>query len=408
MNGTYPANIEAERALLGACLVSETAVTTAGEILGPEDFITPRHQHIFAAIIDTYANGRVELLTVHERVKHLDITVDDLFALHNGPFSVSAAGKYARLVADARLRYRLVEASGEIAKLGWGETASADAGDAAERARALLAGLDIPTGVGAPDPDVATFLASVDTEYDWLVPGFLEHRDRLMLTATEGAGKSVLLTQIAVQIAAGIHPWTLQKITPRNVTLIDLENPARLVTRRLDTLTTVAGARLDPQRLRIHSRPSGIDLTTRPDKLWLLDRCRANAAELVVIGPAYRMAAGVASRGDVGGEDQTRTVTAALDEVRSRCNVTLIIETHAPHGQSGHTRDLRPFGSSVWLRWPEFGIGLRKDPAGTPGLYDVEHWRGARDERVWPKQLQRGGVWPWTPVMPTGTFGVAA
>jgi replicative DNA helicase len=75
------------------------------------------------------------------------------------------------------------------------------------------------------------------------------------------------------------------------------------------------------------------------------------------------------------------------------------METHAPHGGS-FGRDLRPFGSSVWLRWPEFGIGIHTDPDDDRN-YLLKHWRGPRDVRPWPSVLCRGaGPWPWTPVMP--------
>jgi replicative DNA helicase len=86
--------------------------------------------------------------------------------------------------------------------------------------------------------------------------------------------------------------------------------------------------------------------------------------------------------------------------------ITMILETHSPHGSSASGRDLRPFGSSVWLRWPEFGIGLRPvDPSNSSAGVDVEHWRGPRDVRPWPNRLMRGKRWPWTPdQMPTGTF----
>ncbi len=51
----------------------------------------------------------------------------------------------------------------------------------------------------------------------------------------------------------------------------------------------------------------------------------------------------------------------------------------------------------MWLRWPEFGIGIRKEEGDN---YVVEHWRGPRDKRDWPQTLVRGRRWPWTAIMP--------
>lgn len=394
------ADHDTERALLGACLLSDMAVEDSARLIQPGDFGALRHQQIYAAILEQRP-GRVDPITLAAQLG--EDALPYLHELQNATPSIGNAGRYALTVANWKLRRDLLHASDQIATLAY---IDGDAGQAADQARSLLQHLDLPARRGAPDPDVDTFVGSIDTSYDWLIPGFLEHRDRLLLTAYEGAGKSVLLTQIAVMAAAGIHPWTYERIEPRNVLLVDLENSPRMVSRRLRSLRSkVDSTRFDPQRLRVHTRPSGIDLTTRTDRRWLLDRCEANATELLVIGPAYRLSAGVADRGDVGGEDHIRSVTAALDEIRVRCNVTLLMETHAPHGGGeGRVRDLRPFGSSVWLRWPEFGIGIRRD-GDSLTRYKLDHWRGPRDRRTWPTHLEKeAGKWPWTPRMPDGTF----
>ena len=327
-----------------------------------------------------------------------------LHELQNATPVISNATHYANTVASWKLRRDMMFAADQAMRLAKEDAITAD--EAADQARALFEPLDLPAGRGAPDPDVDSFIAATDTEYDWLIPDFLERRDRMLVTAGEGGGKSVLLTQIALMCAVGIHPWTHEHVEPRNVLLVDLENSQRMVTRRLSWLRKQAGVGFDPQRLRVHSRQAGIDLTTRTDRRWLIDRCEANAAELLVIGPVYRMSSGVAARGDTGGEDQARTVTKALDEIRNRCNVTLLMETHAPHGSGPFGRDLRPFGSSVWLRWPEFGLGLRlDDDEDRRDKWKLEHWRGPRDVRTWPTHLARNsGRWPWTPIMPTGTL----
>lgn len=390
-----------ERALIGASLVFDTAIADASGIVSYEDFGTSQHKEIWAEIIAQHEAGqRVDVITVAQALPH--IGVEYLHKIQNETWAASNISRYASSIVDHRLRRDLIHAAAQITQMA---QEGQDASDVADRARDLLQGIETPVGKSAPDPDVDTFIASMPTEYDWLIPDFLEYRDRLLVTAGEGAGKSVLLAQIAVMVAAGIHPWTHADIKPRNVLVVDLENPQRLVSRRYAWMRSKVNRPFDPQRLRIHSRPSGINLTSRTDRRWLIERCNSNAAELLVIGPAYRMSDGVASKADIGGEDHARQVTKALDEIRMRCNVALVMETHAPHSNGPFGRDLRPFGSSVWLRWPEFGIGLRRD-AESETKYVMEHWRGARDERAWPKYLNKNaGQWPWTPDgMPNGTF----
>ena len=397
----FPYEPEAERAVLGACMLSAMVVEQVQQILEPGDFFRPEHQAIFTAMKEAHGHGEVvEPVSLQAYLPSgYDVDPAYLHGLLNGTYTTSNATRYAETIVAANVRRRLIHASSEISKMAF-DGSSATAGDLIDKGREMLASIDMPVGRGPEDLDVQDFIEQMSTPYDWLVPDFLERTDRCLITGGEGKGKSFLLQQIAVMVASGIHPWTLTDITPAKVTYIDLENAPRLVARRFNRLRELAGPKLPRRTLRIHSRPLGIDITKRPDRLWLADRCAANEAELLVIGPAYRLYGGNADRGDVGQEDHIRTVTAALDDLRVRCGITLLMETHAPHGDR-NSRDLRPFGSSVWLRWPEFGLGLAESEERN--YYDLKHWRGARDERLWPKGFMRGtGKWPWMPVVSGG------
>jgi hypothetical protein len=72
------------------------------------------------------------------------------------------------------------------------------------------------------------------------------------------------------------------------------------------------------------------------------------------------------------------------------------LEHHAPLGNGLSGRDLRPMGSAVWMRWPEFGYALAPDPTavGDP-VYEVQQWRGPRDLRQWPTKLKRSDFFPF-------------
>jgi 5S rRNA maturation endonuclease (ribonuclease M5) len=61
----------------------------------------------------------------------------------------------------------------------------------------------------------------------FVIPDTLAHEERLLVTGLEGHGKSTLLRQIAVQVAAGTHPFTLRPMQPRRVMVIDAENGTR-------------------------------------------------------------------------------------------------------------------------------------------------------------------------------------
>lgn len=234
----------------------------------------------------------------------------------------------------------------------------------------------------SPDPDIHQLFLEPEPDYRWLIPNLLERGDRLILTGPEGGGKSTLLRQIAVTAAAGIHPFTEDDTDPITVLYIDLENSRRHTLRQFTPLVAQAPGRIAPRHLIPIMRPEGLDLLTPADHTWLAQRLNTNQPDLLIIGPLYKLALG-----DPTSEEAARHVASILDKLRTTYDVALLIEAHQPHRSNGH-RPERPYGASLWMRWPEFGLALM-------GGF-LRHWRGARDERDWPPVLRRGGTWPWT------------
>lgn len=243
-----------------------------------------------------------------------------------------------------------------------------------------------PTDELNPDPELDAFLREPEPDYEWVIPNVLERGDRVILTGAEGAGKSTLLRQIAVQAASGIHPFTLAPIDPVNVLLVDLENSRRQTKRQLRPLRIAAGGDYPSAYLNIIVRGAGLNLTDPTDMVWLDERVRANDPDILIIGPIYKM-----HSGDPVEEAPARTVIAALDLLREHYGIAMLIEAHSPHANGGGARPTRPYGASIWMRWPEFGLHITETG-------QLKHWRGDRDERTWPASLQRGGEWPWTPI----------
>ena len=239
-----------------------------------------------------------------------------------------------------------------------------------------------------PSPTIDNFLNDPEPAYDWLIPGLIERGDRIIVTAGEGVGKSTFIRQISIQAAAGIHPFTLDDITPIRVVVLDLENSRRHVRRQMRPLRETADG-LDPDRLVISVVPEGIDLMHREGLDALDDLIARVEPDLVAVGPLYKLASG-----DPKDEEQAQAVRKALDHYRATYDCAFLIEAHQPYATGGSTkRPLRPYGASLWSRWPEFGIALCGEPAAP--TVDIKHWRGARDERDWPSVLTRGDEWPW-------------
>ena len=237
----------------------------------------------------------------------------------------------------------------------------------------------------SPPEDAVDILDEAEPEYDWLIPGLLERGDRLILTGGEGKGKSTLLRQMAVQVSLGIHPFTLEPIEPKKVWHVDLENPRALSRRKLMELTRDHGRTLIRGNLQMNRWPGGLDLTQQSIAEATTSILYNMRPDLVVIGPTYKMAQHLEQ------EAASSLLAFTLDQWRQVFNFALIMESHQPHQtvvEGKNWRAERPFGSSLWMRWPEFGICL--EDAGT-----LRHWRGARDTRDWPTKLLRGDEWPW-------------
>lgn len=254
-------------------------------------------------------------------------------------------------------------------------------------------------------PDLDEFL-DVEDVYRWLVPGLLEYGDRLMISGWEGRGKSQELQQWAVCVAAGLDPFDFHAIIPRRVLYVDLENSPRHVRRKLRPLRDLAAhmkRSVAPGMMRLLMRPAGIDLTEYEDATWLYERVIAHKPELLIMGPLYRLHAK-----NPNDELAARKTVQAIDDARTAIDCAVILEAHAGHGEWGNERGIRPVGSSLWLRWPEFGYGLVPNANGEPDEFvDFRKWRGPRDEREWPDELRRGGSWPWTGVWHNGRHRIA-
>lgn len=232
-------------------------------------------------------------------------------------------------------------------------------------------------------------------EYNWVIPGLIERSERVIVVAAEGVGKTMLARQVGILSAAGLHPFSFQPMKPVRTLTVDLENPERIIRRSAKSIAAQAMnlAGTDTLDAYILTKPSGMDLLRAQDRAILEDALDEVRPELLVIGPLYKAFL------DPGGrtsESIAIEVAKYLDTIRTVYGCALWIEHHAPLGQSSSSRDLRPFGSAVWSRWPEFGIALQPDPTVSGEyVYDVRHFRGARDERRWPLKMKRGKRFPF-------------
>jgi len=233
------------------------------------------------------------------------------------------------------------------------------------------------------------------TEYDWIIPNLLERGERVMVVAAEGVGKTMLARQVALCSSAGIHPFTFEKMPPICTLTVDLENPQRIIRRTSSDIARKALHYGFTSNLNAHLliKPDGMDLMGSTDRQILEDAIELTKPDLVLLGPIYKS---FVDPGNRTSEAVAIEIAKYFDSLREWFQCALWLEHHAPLGTSMSTRDLRPFGSAVWSRWPEFGLSLTPDPTAVEGyVYDVRHFRGARDRRQFPVKMTRGLTFPF-------------
>ncbi len=236
---------------------------------------------------------------------------------------------------------------------------------------------------------------AVSDAYDWLIPGLLERRERVMVVAAEGVGKTMLARQVAICAGLGVNPFTFQQMKPIRTLTVDLENPERIIRRTSRKIVGAAKSMgyADKMQAHLFIKPDGLDLLNANDRILLEQHIEETKPDLLVMGPLYKAFLDPGTRTS---EAVAIEVAKYLDTIRAVYGVALWLEHHAPLGTSMTSRELRPFGSAVWSRWPEFGLALQPDPTAMGEyVYEVNHFRGARDLRYWPLQMKRGVKFPF-------------
>lgn len=230
--------------------------------------------------------------------------------------------------------------------------------------------------------------------YDWLIDGLIERQERVVIVAAEGVGKTTLARQVAICAGAGVHPFTYAEIPAIRTLFVDLENPERIIRRQarklVESLKVNYGKR--PGQADLYTKPDGINILNPKDRELLERQIVKTDAQLLVLGPIYK------SYIDPGNRSSTALVTEVctyFDYLRVNYGVTLWLEHHAPLGNALTGRDMRPADSAVWMRWPEFGFGITRDPTTMEKEYEWKGFREPRDERSFPLRMKRGTIMPF-------------
>jgi hypothetical protein len=392
---------QAELALLAACLWGKAARISARRIIVGGEFFHPVHQTLYDTMTALDRQGRdVDPVTLSAELASLGrdglLAQPVLADVVASGYGAVAADSYATIVHEWALRRRLHSAA-----LGLAQRAlmpEEAAGALASKAVTLLTGIRDGHADTTAMP-LSELMEEPDDDPTWVIPGLLEAGDRVMLTGSEGVGKSAFSRQLAIMAAAGVHPFSETLMPPIRSLIIDAENKATQVRRQSRPLLRWLhdhGAPDPTNNVLVDALyPRRINLTSDRDLSLIHQVVDAFQPHLVVLGPIYRMSSRALQT-----DDEAYPFLAAMDTLTER-GCTLIVEAHAGHSQEGNgrtaTRSLRPRGSSALLGWPEFGIGLKNVGHG---YAELERWRLDREARSWPYRMKRSAGNRWVEVSP--------
>ena len=120
-----PQSIEAERAVLGACILSKEALGSAIEILKPDDFYDPNHKAVYEALTSMYhSDMAVDFVTVADEFAKRGILNRiggySFLSELTGKVTITANVVYhAEIVRERAVRRRLIEAGNKIMSLAY-------------------------------------------------------------------------------------------------------------------------------------------------------------------------------------------------------------------------------------------------------------------------------------------------
>jgi len=230
-----PQNIEAEKSLLGSLMIDKNAIIKVADFLQPRDFYKTNHQKIYQAIQDLFERGDpVDLLAVSNRLQEKGELEDVggnsyLTELVNSVPNALHVLNYAKIVQRKRILRDLIDASYDIAQLGYNETEDIDIVlDKAEKRIFSIAQKSLTQRFVAIKEELEDAFERIDklskhqgiprgvstgfTDLDNLLSGF-QNSDLIILAARPSIGKSSLALDIARHV--GVEEPAVFQVTVR-------------------------------------------------------------------------------------------------------------------------------------------------------------------------------------------------
>lgn len=283
-----PHNKEAEEYVLGAMMISATAIDAVRPILRPTDFYFDSHRRIYRAALDLHDIGTaVDAITVLDELaaRNQIAEIGGAEGAEGGQRRIrelatlvpatSNAPHHAKLVAETAYYRLIIRGAERIAQAGWDRNPET----AQQIAREISAGLDERRDPALPVETWTEFEAQAHDEIPVLVDGLWPEAAFGFIAAPPKKGKTWIALALALAVATG-RPFLGQKVTaPRPVLYVALEGHRSALRARVGAIARGMGLNPNPAgpdlaNLHWIYKPRGLNLS---DPAWA-SRLRQSAA----------------------------------------------------------------------------------------------------------------------------------
>jgi hypothetical protein len=362
-------------------------------IVDVEDFEYGKQQDIARIITTLLAQNKVDQMAVANEASKQSQDLMKWFVVYVREEFYSTPTYCANGVRDAANRRRLEESLTRALN-----RTTSQQGDVSEIMSSLITDLDTTQAHISSGLSVVGFDDVFNAEDDlrpWIMPGMLRTNERMIITGPEGGGKSVLVAQMCLGASMGVNTLSASyaKHEPLRVLMLDVENDRLQVRNNMRKIYPVLREMNDVQPSIEWVDIQHIDMSDSVEQQKVIRLAKERQPHLMYMGSLYRLA----PEGDKVDTAFT-SISRTVDRIRSETGASVLLEAHAGHGMQNDRNGMRPYGSSMWMRWPEFGFGMVRH--NQSGNIQLKNWRGHRsDDRNWPAGLRRGSVLPWQPIM---------
>jgi hypothetical protein len=203
-----PQNIDAERSILGAVLLDNSALAVAAKNVCSADFFHTHHQLIFRHMLRLAdAGSPIDLLTLSESL-HKEHTIETaggdpyLASLADGMPRVSNVEHYAKIVKEKERLRAIIRTTHDLQQQAWTKD-----GNAAQIYADLAEFLKMSSNGHGDNSlialDVLDFLQMKLDPIDFVIEPILPVSNSAMIFAPTGVGKTYIMLHMAYSVAIG-------------------------------------------------------------------------------------------------------------------------------------------------------------------------------------------------------------